>query len=229
MANFLLKSDSSSATFHDKQIERIHSKSDSLVLQIASEALANSCKNGYFHLVMFLTSKYNIISEAYVQAAFQNGHWEEANAYLELILERSAHTSIGLSFHGLEQLVRVMLFKTYSLHIASLRGYLEVVKYLHEKDLCNPTEIEGKPVEIAYAIGQWCIVHFILKYYEYEKPDKMCELHAACIMGDEMKVKAALSSNQSKIFSKTDQHGITAMHYAAYNEQKNPYYNYQCN
>ena len=219
VADFLVKSYQNTIAFHDECIELIHNQS--LTSRLADEALMASCKGGYFELVKCLTDNYDhiMISKTYVKIAFLNGHWEIAKACLELMQKGDLDTpkSIGVSSPGSDQLIKGTPFA--SNHTCD-GGYLDVVRYLHEMDLCSPTEIGGKPLETALSSGQWRIVHFCIKYYKCRKPDNLSELHAACITGEEEKVKAALSNSESTLVNKPDQHGITAMHYASFDEPK---------
>ena len=217
VADFLVTSSPNTTAYHDECIELIHNQS--LTSRLADEAIMASCKGGYFELVKCLTDNYDhiMISKTYIKIAFLNGHWEIAKACLELLQKGDTPKSIGLSSPGSDQLIKGTPFAS---NPTCDGGYLDVVRYLHEMDLCSPTEIGGKPLETALSSGHWRIVHFCIKYYKCRKPDNLSELHAACITGDKKKVKASLFNSESTLVNKPDQHGITAMHYASFDEPK---------
>ena len=215
---------------------------ESLVAEVAIEAFTEYCSSGYFQLVKFVKEKYDIhISEICVQSALDNGHvdialylkfgerdashiasqlnkawaskqWDSVSFILKCAQKSGSHESIGLSSTGLDQLIEVVPFKTHAFNTACYKGYLEVVRYLHEKGLSSPTL---EVLESTRFEGHLHIVHFLLKYCKCTKPDDISEIHVACIVGDEEKVTSLLASNGAKVLSTTDQCGINALHYAS--------------
>ena len=241
VAEFLLTVAPSSDSFK-KHIGLLH-YGESLVANVANEALTESCSNGYLKLVKFLKEKFDTqISETCVQSSLANGHiniasylmfgegdgtsditsflnktwankkWKSARYILQFIKKSGSHEKIGPSSTGLDQLIEVVPFESHAFNTACSKGYLEVVRYLHEKSLSSPSlEI----VQASRFEGHLHIVHFLLKYCKCTKPDDMSEIHVACIVGDEEKVTSLLASDGATMISKTDRYGMNALHYAS--------------
>ena len=242
VAEYLLTVAPSSDHSFKKYIGLLH-YGESLVAEVANEALTESCNCGYFQLVKFMKEKYQKqqISEACVESTLANGHinialylkfgegdgtsdtrsllnktwankkWKSASYILQFIKKSGSHEKIGLSSTGLDQLIEVVLFKTHAFNIACSKGYLEVVRYLHEKGICY----SSLALESARCKGHLHIVHFLLKYGKCTKPDDMSEIHVACIVGDEKKVTSSLASSGATMLSKSNQYGMNPLHYAS--------------
>ena len=152
--------------------------------------------------------------------AWASKQWSSVNFILKCTQKSGSHESIGLSSTGLDQLIEVLPFELHTFkhacfhafNTACNNGYLEVVRYLHEKGLSSPT-LEA--LESTRFEGHLHIVHFLLKYCKCTRPDDMSEIHVACIVGDEEKVTSSLASNEDTMLSTTDQYGMNALHYAS--------------
>ena len=232
VAEYLLIVSPSSDSFK-KHIGLLH-YGESLVAEVANEALTESCSSetcvqfalayGYMDIAFCLKYGVGDVSPSHISSLLNKvwaiKEWQAASSLLKITKRRGFHESIGLSSTGLDQLIEVVPFETHAFNTACSKGYLEVARYLHEKDLCSPVlEAElvgtGTPLESARFKGHLHIVQFLLKYCNNIKPDDLPDAHVACIVGDEKKVTSSLASNGGTVLSTTDRYGMNALHYAS--------------
>ena len=185
-------------------------------IQISETCVQSALDNGHVDIALYLKFGEEDASPNhiafYLNNAWSSKQWNNASIVLKFTQKSGSHESIGLSSTGLDQLIEVVPFKTYAFNIACCKGYLEVVRYLHEKSLSSPT-LEA--LESTRSTGYLHIVRFLFKYCKCTKPYDMSEIHVACIVGDEEKVTSLLDSNGAKVISKTDWYGMNALHYAS--------------
>ena len=241
VAEFLLTVAPSSDSFK-KHIGLLH-YGESLVANVADEALTDSCSGGYFKVVKFLKEKYDKqISEACVQSALANGH---INIALYLMFGEGDGTSDTPSLlnktwvnkkwksarYILQFIKKSGSHEKIGLSSTGLDQLIEVVPfqtdafntacykgYLDVVSYLHEKGLSSPTLEVLESTrfnGHLHIVHFLLKYCKCTKPDDMSEIHVACIVGDEEKVTSLLASNGARVLSTTDRYGMNALHYAS--------------
>ena len=147
--------------------------------------------------------------------AWAGKQWNSAISLLKFIQKSGSHESIiGLSSTGLDQLIEVVPFKTHAFNTACSKGYIKVIKYLHEKGL-HERDFCSRSLESARSNGHLHIVHYLLRHCKCTKPVDMSEIHVACIVGDEEKVTSSLTSSGATMINTSDKYGVNPLHYAS--------------
>ena len=193
-------------------------------IQISEIFVQSTFDNGHVDIAWYLkfgeqgASPNHIASQ--LNKAWASKQWSSAKFILKFTQKSGSHESIGLSSTGLDQLIEVVPFELHTFkhacfhafNTACSKGYLEVVRYLHEKGLSSPTL---EPLDSIRSKGHLHIVHFLLKYCKCTKRDDISEIHIACIVGDEEMVTSSLARNGDTMISITDRYGMNALHYAS--------------
>ena len=193
-------------------------------IHISERCVQSALDNGHVDIALYLKFGERDASPNHIASllnkAWASKQWDSARFILKCAQKSGSHESIGLSSTGLDQLIEVVPLNVHTFKIACFQafntacnnGYLEVVRYLHEKGLSSPS-LEA--LESTRFEGHLHIVHFLLKCCKCTKPDDMSEIHVACIVGDEKKMTSSLASNEDTMLSTTDQYGMNALHYAS--------------
>ena len=189
---------------------------------ISERCVKSALDNGHINIAWYLKFGERGASPSHIEFqlnnAWESKQWSSVKFILKCTQKSGSHESIGLSSTGLDQLIEVVPFKLHTFkhacfhafNTACSKGYLEVVRYLHEKCICYSSQV----LESARSNGHLHIVHFLLKYCKCTIPDDMSDIHVACIVGDEEKV-ASLASGGDAMLSKTDRYGMNSLHYAS--------------
>ena len=147
-------------------------------IQISETCVQSALDNGHVDIALYLKFGEEDASPNHIASLLNNAwtskQWDSASFILKCAQKSGSYESLGLSSTGLDQLIEVVPLKTHAFNTACSRGYLEVVRYLHEKGLSNSTlEALGR----ARSKGHLHIVHFLLKYCKCTKPYDMSETH----------------------------------------------------
>ena len=199
VAEFLLTVSQNSDSFK-KHTGLLHYE-ESLVAEVANEAFTESCSSetcvqfalayGYMDIAFCLKYGVGDVSPSHISSLLNEAwvieEWQAASSLLKIIERRGSHEAIGLSSTGLDHLIEVVPLKRHTFNTACNKSYLEVVRYLCEKNLCSPVlESEfartGTPLEAARSNGHFHIVQFLLKYCKCTKPTTRKRHTCACCM-----------------------------------------------
>ena len=186
------------------------------------DGLLTACCYGQLDIALYLMKKRGcdptLVGSAGVsplQQAWNNKHWRVASHLVKAIQKSGSHCALSLSHTATTQFLEIALFGEDALHAACSRGLLEAVHFLHEYLKCSleqPSPQGETPLTIARSNGYLHIVQFLLKNVTCAESD-LREMHVACIVGDEERVRV-LSSNRACLRA-TDNYGMTPVHYAS--------------
>ena len=187
--------------------------------QHLQDGLFIACTFGQLNMALYLTKEkgcdLTLAGPAGVsplQQAWRKKHWSVTSHLVQAIQESGSHCALSLS-HA--QFLEIASFGEDALHIACSRGFLEAVHFLHKNLKCSLIQASSQgefPLTIARSSGHLLVIQFLLKNGTYTESD-LTEMHVACIVGDEEKVRV-LSSNRACLRA-TDNYGMTPVHYAS--------------
>ena len=190
--------------------------------QSLHDGLLTTCHYGHLQLALYLTKERgcdptlpSLDGVSPLELAWKNKHWKLTSCLVQAIQESGFHCAGRLSHTASTQFLEVASFGEDALHVACSRGFLEAVHFLRENLKCSlvqPSSQKKPPLTIARSNGHLLIIQFLLKNVTGTESD-LTELHVACIVGDEEKVRV-LSSNRTCLRA-TDSYGMTPVHYAS--------------
>ena len=186
------------------------------------DGLLTACCYGQLDIALYLMKKRGcdptLVGSAGVsplQQAWRKKHWRVASHLVQAIQKSGSHCALSLSHTATTQFLEVALFGEDALHVACSQGLQGAVHFLHEYLKCSleqPSSQGETPVTIARSNGYLHIVQFLLKNVTCAESD-LTEMHVACIVGDEEKVR--ILSRDRACLRATDNYGMTPVHYAS--------------
>ena len=185
-------------------------------------AMLTACCFGQLEIALYLMKEKGcdptLVGSAGVsplQLAWNNKHWRVASHLVQAIRERDLHCAGRVSHTASTQFLEIASYNEDALHVACSQGFLEAVHFFHEILKCSlvqPSSQGKTPLTIARSKRHLLIIQFLLKNVTCTGSD-LTEVHVACIVGDEEKVRV-LSSNRTCLRA-TDSYGMTPVHYAS--------------